>query len=92
MITPYTVLKHELIGLQAKVDSSRDPTLLGLEGEIVDETRNTLTLETRGGRKMIPKDVVSLKIALPSGQTVRVKGDLLVGRPEERIKQHRRVW
>ncbi|WNY29377.1 hypothetical protein MmiEs2_16040 [Methanimicrococcus stummii] len=45
-ITPAELPYHELIGLLVKVDSSCDPTINGLSGLVVDETRNTLEIET----------------------------------------------
>lgn len=48
-ITPAELPYHELIGLLVKVDSSCDPTLNGLSGRVVDETRNTIKIETSQG-------------------------------------------
>ncbi|MDR0767632.1 MAG: ribonuclease P protein subunit [Methanosarcinales archaeon] len=45
-ITPAELPYHELIGLLVKVDSSCDPTINGLSGLVIDETRNTLKIET----------------------------------------------
>ncbi|WNY24038.1 hypothetical protein MmiHf6_13630 [Methanimicrococcus hongohii] len=45
-ITPAELPYHELIGLLVKVDSSCDPTINGLSGLVVNETRNTLEIET----------------------------------------------
>lgn len=44
-ITPAELPYHELIGLLVKVDSSCDPTLNGLSGRVIDETRNTFKIE-----------------------------------------------
>jgi len=45
-ITPAELPFHEWIGLFVKVDSSCDPTLHGLSGLIIDETKNTIIVET----------------------------------------------
>ena len=92
MITAQNILKHELIGLKTSIIESRDPTLLNMKGVIIDETKKTLMLETNGGRTMIPKNIIHLRLTLPDGNTVKVPGGLLTGRPEERIKQRRRKW
>jgi len=44
-ITPAELPFHEWIGLFVKVDSSCDPTLNGLSGLIIDETKNTIIIE-----------------------------------------------
>ena len=92
MITAQNILKHELIGLKTRIIESGDPHLLNMKGIIIDETKKTLILETNKGKKMIPKNIIRLRLTLPDGNTVKVPGGLLTGRPEERIKQRRRRW
>ncbi|WP_088336252.1 ribonuclease P protein component 1 [Methanopyrus sp. KOL6] len=86
-ITPRNIVRHELIGLKCRVVKSLGPPYEGLEGKIVDETKNTLVLKTESGEKVIVKDRVLLEFKLPSGERVRVDGALLVGRPEERLSK-----
>jgi len=51
MITPETLVRHELAGLCVRVAASSDPTLADRAGRVVDETRNTLVVrETPAGR------------------------------------------
>lgn len=83
------LLQHELIGLEAKVLGSDDPSLRKKEGVIVDETRNTLTLEEGGELKVLPKKEISLSITLPEGEDVKVEGRKLAVRPEDRVKKFR---
>ena len=90
MITPKNLVHHELIGLRVRV--VEPAPFAGLSGMVVDETRNTLTLEVRGQDKKIPKDQVVFSFTLPSGERVRVAGKLLVARPEDRIKKRIRKW
>ena len=40
MITPQNLVRHELIGLKARVADSSDKKIIGLEGRVVDEIRN----------------------------------------------------
>ena len=70
-------MKGEIIGEQMKVIESSNKSLEGLHGRIVDETRNTIVLDS----KTIPKKGSIFEI----NGTV-VNGDALVARPEERIK------
>jgi len=92
MITPKNLVYHELIGLKARVLESTNKSLEGLEGRVVDETRNTLTLEIRGKEKSLAKEQNIFSFALPQGEKVRVEGKLLVARPEDRIKKKFRKW
>lgn len=57
-ITPAELPYHELIGLFVKVDSSCDPTINGLSGLVVDETRNTIKIETDSSVSARKSDLV----------------------------------
>lgn len=85
-ITRRNVVRHELIGLEARVVNSTDPGLLGVGGRILDETRGTLVIEHLGKPKVIHKAAVVLRITLPSGEEVEVKGAEVVAKPEERVR------
>ncbi len=88
-VTRRNLLRHELIGLEARVMNSPDPTLLGTSGKIVDETRNMLMVEQGEKVRKISKSNSTFLITLPEGDKVTVDGKKLVGRPEERV---RRKW
>jgi ribonuclease P protein subunit POP4 len=92
MITPKNLVRHELIGLDARVVESTNPSQLGLSGRVVDETRNILSIETRDGVRNLPKDSCTFSFHIPSGEWVRVDGKLLVARPEDRVKKKHRKW
>ncbi|MGC9434479.1 MAG: ribonuclease P protein component 1 [Methanomicrobiales archaeon] len=84
MITPRTLLRHELIGLWAAVEEAHNRSLIGIQGRIIDETRNMLTLETTEGEKQVAKRGAIFLIRLPDATTVRVDGSVLVMAPERR--------
>jgi ribonuclease P protein subunit POP4 len=93
MITPENLVRHELMGLQVWVYSSSNQDTKELSGRVVDESRNTLTLETTEGREVsLVKDQCTFSFSLPSGERVRVDGKLLVARPEDRIKKKLPKW
>jgi len=73
-------LRQEFIGLKAKVLASKDPSLKGIEGTIIDETKNMIIIETNRGIKKIAKDIVKLEI---NGKIV--EGRKIKYRPEDRI-------
>lgn len=81
---PENLVRHELIGLPVMVVEHTDPGLEDKEGTVVDETMNTLTLLVKGDKKKVPKKGARFLFNLEE-ESVYVKGDLLVGRPEDRI-------
>jgi ribonuclease P protein subunit POP4 len=87
MQKPSNITKHELIGLDAKVVSSKNKDVVGVQGKVTDETRETIKLTTPNGEKTIIKNQSKFQFALPNGETVEVNGELLIGRPEIRIKK-----
>ena len=91
-INEKNLVRHELIGLVAEVIKSSNKQVEGMKGRVVDERRNTLTLEIGGREKVLPKEENSFLFLLPSGREVSVDGKVLVGRPEDRIKKKLRKW
>ncbi len=91
-ITPQNLIRHELIGLKTKVEKSTDPTQKKISGTVVDETYNTLKIESKKKEKVIPKLNAIFIFTLPNGVKVRVDGKLLVSRPEDRIKKKFARW
>jgi ribonuclease P protein subunit POP4 len=94
-ITPQNVVNHELIGLRVTLVQSTNRDAVGLSGRIIDESRNTFKLECCGQEKTAAKHRNTFEFTMPEGDTVRVAGDLVVGRPEDRVakslrKRHNR--
>ncbi|MEM5814642.1 MAG: ribonuclease P protein subunit [Candidatus Aenigmatarchaeota archaeon] len=87
MITARNVLRHELIGLEAEVLGCPNKSLVGTKGRIMMETKNTMTI----GTKTVQKKGAVLLLKL-GGKTVKVSGDSLMARPEERIKKKMKKW
>lgn len=85
-ITKHNLLAHELIGLWAKVVKSTDPNKEGLAGIIIDETKNTIKIETKKGIKMLPKKEIVLEVKLPSGEKTCIDCKQIMFRPEDRTK------
>lgn len=86
MREPGNITQHELIGLKAEIKESKNKSLTGLKGKVIDETRNMLKIETEKGEKEIPKKDCTFSFKLDD-KKVQVEGRLLVGRPEDRIKR-----
>jgi ribonuclease P protein subunit POP4 len=75
------VIHAEWIGKHAKVISATNKALAGIEGIIVDETRNTIIIQTEQGVKRVQKHGAVFEI---DGQ--EIEGDKVLAAPEERIK------
>lgn len=91
-VTPHNILRHELIGLNVQITHSKDPTMRGVKGTIIDESRNMLKLVHRGRKVLVPKDVGSFRFKLTGGTVVDVDGTRLVARPENRLKTKVKRW
>jgi ribonuclease P protein subunit POP4 len=88
-----SILKQEFIGLQAKVFKSTNSSCVGLLGRVIDETRDTFTVERKGKQKIIIKEPSLFHFVLSNGIKIEVDGKSLVGRPEDRVKKNvRRSW
>ena len=87
MRTQKNILKHELIGLYAKIVGARNPANCKISGKIVDETQHTLVLEQAGKEKRIFKKCIEIELNLDS-RKVKICGADLEGRPWGRIKKN----
>ena len=91
-VTP-NIVKHELIGLNARVVKSSHFKLVGIEGKVISETRNTIVVHHKEKDKTIIKNVAVFHFSMPDGTIVEIDGKAIVGRPENRIKKRvRRRW
>ena len=91
-LTPETLPRHELVGLDVEVVSASNPDLVGTAGEVIKETTQTLGIEheqTSGASRVatVPKDGATFAFALPDGTTVTVEGGRIVARPARRTEQ-----
>jgi ribonuclease P protein subunit POP4 len=92
MITPENLVRHELIGLQAEVAKSSNKFQIGIMGLVVDETKNLLAIETPGGIKKVQKIGSAFIFTIPSGSRVKVKGEIIAKRHEDRVKIKLKKW
>lgn len=74
-------LNQEFIGLEAEVIDSKNKSLIGVKGKIVDETKETFKIEAKNKIIIIIKKMATLKI-----NNEKFNGIDLVGRTEERLK------
>lgn len=80
------VVLHELIGLNVKVLKSKDKDQKGLEGTVIDETKNTLIVKTKNGIKNLVKIMSVFRFSI-DGKRFIVDGAEINFRPYERIEK-----
>jgi len=68
------------------VVDSLDPTLVGLTGTVLQETRRTIRVLTESGRVRLAKNVITFRI--DSGELI--EGSSVTQRPEDRINRRYR--
>ena len=94
MITKNNLPNHELIGLEVEIIESKNKTLIGKKGKIVDETRNCFVIREINNKedkesKVIKKDsTFSFKVGK---QKIKMKGEIISKNPWERIKKRIKV-
>ena len=74
--------------MKVKVVDASNKALIGINGKIMDETRNMLTIEYNGNLKRLIKSQVILQLDY-RGKEYKMNGKLLMNRPEDRIKKVR---
>ena len=79
------IMRSELIGLDVLVLSA---PFSGISGRVVDETKNTFTIESAGTERMVPKPGNEFRFTY-EGKEFVVKGKDIQHRPEDRIKKVR---
>jgi ribonuclease P protein subunit POP4 len=85
-ITPETLPRHELIGLEVRIVAASNPDLIDVEGEVVMETTRTLHIERAERAWQVPKEGTTFEFALPDDGVVTVAGERLVARPARRTE------
>ncbi|MBO8179575.1 MAG: ribonuclease P protein component 1 [Archaeoglobus sp.] len=80
------VIARDWIGLKVEVVESPNKSEVGMKGEVVDETQNTLKIMTEKGLKVVAKRGRTFRVWY-KGKIMRIKGDLINFRPEDRIKR-----
>lgn len=79
-------MRTEFIGLDVEVLSA--PCYSGLSGVVVDETKNTFTIDSAGTERMVPKPRNEFRFS-HEGRTFVIRGSEITHRPEDRIKKVR---
>ncbi len=85
------IVLHELIGLKVEVARSRDKSRKGIKGIVVNETKNTLVIDTPSGRRVVPKLASTFKFVYGKSRFI-VDGREINFRPHERLEKSYRFY
>ena len=87
------IVRDEFIGTETRVTKSSHEGYVGISGQVIDETRNTFTINHAGKAKRVVKNAAVFRFKFHDGTVVEIDGELLVGRPEDRLKKTiKRLW
>jgi len=71
MISPDTLVRHELIGLPVRVADADSDAHVGIAGRVLSETFGTLVVRTRSGDKRVPKSGATFEFGVVETPTAR---------------------
>ena len=75
--------EFDLIGQEVTITSSENEEIVGINGKVIMETKNMIILDTKNGKKNIPKNICQLTNKEGIIQTDSTK---LSKRPHERLE------
>ncbi len=92
-VTPENVTRHEITGLPIHIVESTDPSFVCRKGIILGESKEMIHFRTQDREVNAPKSNCVFDVTLPDNTVVRIDGEVLRGRPEDRMKKRlSRSW
>ena len=79
--------KFDLIGQNVTISESKNKEIVGINGKIIMETKNMIIINTKNGRRNIPKNICQLS---NNGEVIQTDSTKLNKRPHERLEML--VW
>ena len=75
--------KFDLIGQNVTISESKNKEIVGINGKIIMETKNMIVIDTKNGKRSIPKNICQLS---NNGQVIQTDSTKLKKRPHERLE------
>ena len=75
--------EFDLIGQNVTISESKNKEIVGINGKIIMETKNMIIINTKNGRRNIPKNICQLS---NNGQVIQTDSTKLKKRPHERLE------
>ena len=82
-----TQSEFDLIGQDAIISDSKNKEIIGINGKIIMETKNMIIMNTKNGKRSIPKNICQLS---NNGDVIQTDSTKLNKRPHERLEML--VW
>ena len=82
-----TQCEFDLIGQEVTISDSKNNEIIGINGKIIMETKNMVVMNTKNGKRSIPKNICQLSI---NGEVIQIDPTKLNKRPHERLEML--VW
>ena len=79
--------KFDLIGQNVTISESKNKEIIGINGKIIMETKNMIIMNTKNGKRSIPKNICQLS---NNGEVIQTDSTKLNKRPHERLEML--VW
>ena len=73
----------DLIGQDVTITNSENKEIIGINGKVIMETKNMIILDTKNGKKNIPKDICQLS---NNKGIIQIDSTKLSKRPHERLE------
>tara|TARA_Y100000310_G_C20395065_1_gene674693 strand:- start:328 stop:606 length:279 start_codon:yes stop_codon:yes gene_type:complete len=85
------VPRVEFVGLNIEITSSKNPSIKGMKGKIINETKNMFEIETEEGEtKKLIKEQITFKTKIKNKNFI-IEGKVLKGKPEDRTKKIQKI-
>ena len=75
--------KFDLIGQNVTISESKNKEIVGINGKIIMETKNMIVIDTKNGKRNIPKNICQLS---NKGEVIETDSTKLNKRPHERLE------
>jgi len=75
--------EFDLIGKNVTISESKNKEIVGINGKIIMETKNMIIINTKNGRRNIPKNICQLS---NNGEVIQTDSTKLKKRPHERLE------
>ena len=78
-----TQCEFDLIGQEVVISDSKNNEIVGIKGKIIMETKNMIVMNTKNGKRSIPKNVCQLS---NNGEVIETNSTKFNKRPHERLE------
>ena len=79
--------EFDLIGKNVTISESKNKEIVGINGKIIMETKNMIVIDTKNGKRNIPKNICQLST---NGEIIKTDSTKVSKRPHERLEML--VW